>query len=204
VAIEGIDGSGKTTQAMMLVNRLNKNEYRADYVRPIYVLADWIPFLNSNEDKISPRKARTSHKSCEGVTSGKHILICIFVYAYSLMSYLALIYLGRNGRIIVCDRFFYQFFFDTFGKSADKLLRIFPKADITFILKDNINNLINRMIDPFDISVDKSYYILTLDRYSKLSKRCGFTEIDASLNPKKINDKMFFPILNHIGCRNEK
>ena len=100
MAIEGVDGSGKTTQAMMVVNKLNGCGYRTCYVRPIYVLVGWIPSLNSYKDKISPRRACTSQHFCRGWTSVRRAITCLFGYTYALMSYLVLLYLGRNNRIL--------------------------------------------------------------------------------------------------------
>ena len=111
VAIEGVDGCGKTTQAKMLVDRLKKNGHETMYVRPIYIILNLIRVKGRNTNSISPRKARVlgvSRKSPHSII--QRTLIGLLGYLYALTTYIFMkFYLGGN-RIVVCDRYFYQFF----------------------------------------------------------------------------------------------
>ena len=105
VAIEGLDGSGKTTQSKMLVERLKGAGYNAVYVRPLYAFIG----EKSISGGISPRRARIT-----GANIFKKIALGIAGYLYALACYLKMRLGPGRRRVAVCDRYFYQFFFDLF------------------------------------------------------------------------------------------
>ncbi len=112
-------------------------------------------------------------------------------YPYALATYIFIkVYLSRN-KIVVCDRYFYQFFFDLFGNWSDKIIKIFPRPDIAFFLDGDLDIFYSRMDNSFDASVGKDYYIDVLNLYRNVSKKYGFIQIDANLNKETINDIMF-------------
>ena len=203
MAIEGVDGSGKTTQAKMLVDRLKKDGYDAVYVQPIFILFNILARSNgSTVAPISPRKIRTSQMS----NSDKHrkknfskkLCMTLLGYPYALTTYLFIkFYLGRN-KIVVCDRYFYQFFFDLFGNRSQNVIKFFPKADLTFFLDGNLDIFYSRMEDSFDASVSRDYYSEVINLYRKISQKYGFINIDASLNKEAINDIMFMHLIKEM------
>ena len=196
MAIEGIDGCGKTTQAKMLVDRLRKGSYEALYVQPVFILLNVLTRSKGNDvTPISPRKTRTSQMS----DSDKHrkrffskkLFMSLLGYPYALASYFFIkFYLNRN-KIVVCDRYFYQFFFDLFGDWSENIIKIFPKPDIIFFLDGDLDIFYSRMNSSFDASVGRDYYIDVLNLYRRISQKYGFINIDANLNKKAINDIMF-------------
>ena len=204
MAIEGVDGCGKTTQARMLVDRLKKNGYETLYVRPVYVLLDLIRLREEDKNLVSPRKTRVSE------ISNKNSFYCIIRralmglsgYLYAFTTYLFMkVYLSRN-KIIVCDRYFYQFFFDLFGNFSEKAVRIFPRPDITFFLDGDLDLFYSRMDDSFDLTVSRDYYTDVLNLYRKISQKYGFVQIDANLNKEAIKDIIFMHLTKEIrgGC----
>jgi len=194
VAIEGIDGCGKTTQAKMLVDRLKKEEYETMYIRPVYVLLDLIRLGGGVEKSVSPRRARASNKKSSVL---QRVVMSLFGYPYAIVTYIYMKLTSRD-KIIVCDRYFYQFFFDLFGKLSEKVIRIFPKADITFFLDGNLDLFYSRMKKSFDVSVDRDYYTEVLNLYRRISQKYGFIQIDANLEREKINDIIFHTIKEKI------
>ena len=196
MAIEGIDGCGKTTQAMMLVDRLKKEEYETMYIRPVYVLLDIIRLGGGVEKSVSPRRARTSNKKSSVL---QRVVMSLFGYPYAIVTYIYMELTSRD-KIIVCDRYFYQFFFDLFGKLSEKVIRIFPKADITFFLDGNLDLFYSRMKKSFDASVDRDYYTEVINLYRRISQKYGFIQIDANLEREKINDIIFHTIKEKIGA----
>ena len=196
VAIEGVDGCGKTTQAKMLVDRLKKEGYEAMYVQPIFILLNILTRSKNNDvAPISPRKARTSQMS----NSDKHgktflskkLFMGLLGYPYALATYLFMkFYLSRN-KIVVCDRYFYQFFFDLFGNWSEKVIKFFPRPDITFFLDGDLDLLYSRMDDSFDAHVSKDYYSMVINLYRRISQKYSFIQIDANLNKEVINDIIF-------------
>ena len=203
MAIEGIDGCGKTTQAKMLVDRLKKEGYKAMYVQPVFVLLNILARSKGNDvAPISPRKIRTSKMS----DSDKHgksfffkkLLMGLLGYPYALVTYLLMnFHLSRN-KLVVCDRYFYQFFFDLFGDFSEKMMNFFPKPDIAFFLDGDLDLFYSRMDDSFDATVGRDYYTDVLNLYRRISKKYGFIQIDAKLNKEAINDILFMHLTKEM------
>ena len=118
-------------------------------------------------------------------------------YFYALTTYMFMKFQCRN-KIIVCDRYFYQFFFDLFGEFSEKVVRIFPRPDITFFLNGDLVILYTRMDNSFDAAVSRDYYTDVLNLYRKISQKYGFIQIDANLNKEAINDVIFMHLTKEI------
>ena len=207
MAIEGVDGCGKTTQAKMLLDRLKKGGYKVMYVQPVYLLLNILTRLKYNDvTPISPRKTRTSQMSnshkYRRTFFPRKLFMGLLGYPYSLATYVFMkLYLRRN-KMVICDRYFYQFFFDVFGDWSENIIKIFPRPDIAFFLDGNLDLFYSRMNDTFDTSVGRDYYINVLNLYRKLSQKYGFVKIDANLNKEAINDIIFMYLTKEVkgGC----
>lgn len=193
IALEGMDGSGKTTQAKVLVQRLEYQGYKVKYVRPVYILADIIAKLGIKLNKYSPRKTRVQRNQ-----KGKKILLSFVGYLYAVVSYLLLILIGYK-RIIICDRFFYQFFFDLYGNWFRIFLKIFPKPQITFLLSsDRLELFLSRMSDSFDVTVDNEYYNNILRMYKIISNDKTFFMVDIDNSKEVISNIIFGELIKHL------
>ena len=203
VAIEGIDGCGKTTQAKMLVDRLENEGYKAVYVQPIFVILNVLTrSKESDAAPISPRKARTSQMGNSDKQGMEYFPQKLFMrllgYPYAVLTYIFMkVYLSRN-KIVVCDRYFYQFFFDLFGNRSEKVIRFFPRPDITFFLDGDLDLFYSRMNNSFDASVGRGYYADVLNLYRKVSQKYGFIQIDANLNKEEINDVIYIHLIKEM------
>lgn len=184
VAIIGIDGSGKTTQSKLLVKRLEEDGYNVQYIRPTYLLVN---ILKKNlKTYFSPRElAKSKYKP----KKPKKAVIILSAFLYAWITYIILKITSIN-KILICDRYFYQFFFDLYAENSFKLLRLFPKTDFTFLLEENADILIDRM-DNYDKSMNKNYYYKLVIFYKKLAEEYGFIRISASLDQNKISSKIY-------------
>jgi len=198
VAIEGPDGCGKTTQAKLLVQRLKGEGCNAVYVRPVFIISDMLSTSGKSNTNIfpSPRRMRlkqlnSSKKRMNIFVSIRKWLIGIAGYLYGILSYMVMAYYSNRKRIVIGDRYFYQFFFDLFGGSTEKIIRMFPKPDITFLLEGDSDLFYSRMSDPSDVHASKSYYVDVNNLYARISRKYGFIGIDASLDKETINDMIF-------------
>ena len=199
MAIEGVDGCGKTTQAKMLVDKLKKNGYETLYVLPVYVLLDLIRVREKDRKSVSPRRVRVSEISNKKMSIMRRALMCLFGYLYALVAYIFMkFYLSRN-KIVVCDRYFYQFFFDLFGNWSENIIKFFPRPEIAFFLDGDLDLFYSRMDDSFDTSVGRDYYTDVLNLYKRISQKYGFIQIDANLNKEAINDIIFMHLIKEIG-----
>jgi thymidylate kinase len=200
VAIIGVDGSGKSTQVKMLVERLRSEGINAEHVRPNRFLFNKMFRIDLSETPFySPRRNRVSHKN---IRSNKKINIfkrgvsSFLGYFYIVISHLSMKLYARR-RILVCDRYFYQTLFDLFGKSVYRIIPILPKARIVFFLNAPPETLLARMNSAFDQTVSPGYYAEVREFMSELSKRKRFIEIDASKEPQTINDEIFAVLAGH-------
>ena len=194
----------------MLVDRLKKRGYKAMYVQPVFILLNILARSKGNGVAlISPRKARTSQRSDLDNHGkrffSKNIFMVLLGYPYALATYLFMkFYLSRN-KIVVCDRYFYQFFFDLFGNWSENIIKFFPRPDITFFLDGDLDVFYSRMDSSFDTSVGRDYYMDVLNLYRRIPQKYGFIQIDANLNKEAINDVIFMHLKHclKIGKRQE-
>ncbi len=200
VAIFGVDGCGKTTQAMMLVDSLKKNGHDAVYVKPVFLL---LAFLANHEHEVflsvaSPRTARTSvvAKGEQDRVSPRGALAGILGYLYALATYFFIACRLSRGRIVVCDRYFFQFFFDLYGKSAHKVVDVFPKPDIAFFLDAEIDSLYSRMSDPSDSSTSRVYFVDVHRMLEGICKKYGFARINAGQSAERIGEALLKKVVD--------
>lgn len=185
ISIVGIDGSGKTTQAKLLVNKLKNKGYSVKYIRPTYLLYDKLK-RNNSAILYSPRKiVRKNHKP----NFLKKNIINLSALFYAYITWVIIRIISFN-KIIVCDRYFYQFFYDLHGQNSIKILNILPKPDLTILLQDNLTNLWSRM-DDFDQKMDKKYYEDLTIFFNKLADYNNFISINASLNKTEVSEKIY-------------
>ncbi len=192
IAIIGPDGCGKTTQARVLVDRLNREGYKAIYVNPNYFLINSMFRTKLHNIFFSPRRNRTnSLKSSRNIIAkARSLLSALLCYLYALLSRGYMAFVAKH-KIIVCDRYFYQFFYDLFGDLSNRVSNFFPRPDITFFLNTSLEILYSRMQSAFDKSVNKDYYIAVINLLKKLSQKYSFVEIEAGQNEKIISDIIF-------------
>jgi len=192
IAIIGPDGCGKTTQARLLVDRLNREGYKAIYVNPNYFLINSMFRTKLHNIFFSPRRNRTnSLKSSRNIIAkARSLLSALLCYLYALLSRGYMAFVAKH-KIIVCDRYFYQFFYDLFGDLSNRVSNFFPRPDITFFLNTSLEILYSRMQSAFDKSVNKDYYIAVINLLKKLSQKYSFVEIEAGQNEKIISDIIF-------------
>jgi thymidylate kinase len=91
--------------------------------------------------------------------------------------------------IIVCDRYFYQLFFDLFRDFGKNVVKIFPRPDVTFFLDGDLEVLRSRMTSSFDKAADNRYYESAKEFYKRVLNNC--IKINASLSKREVNEVIF-------------
>ncbi len=196
MAIEGIDGSGKTTQAKILVDRLNKIGSPSVYVSPVFVLLNFFKIAKKDgASRFSPRKSRTKHTDYSS-NSKKKSTKSMLGYFWAYLSY-AFIKVRYRNKIVVCDRYFYQFFYDLFG-GENKLIQRFPKPNMVFFLKGDLNLFYSRMTDLSDASVNAVYYQRVLSFYNGVLDNNCFM-LNANCSKDAISDEIFNTLQAHVS-----
>lgn len=197
VAIIGPDGCGKTTQADLLVRRLQANGYAASYVRPVYHLLDLMG-LDRSSILPSPRKSRVSKTSNNIFNTVLKFFMAIAGIIYAYASFIAIKIQSRT-KTIICDRYFYQYIYDLFGEFAIHVIKVFPLPDITFFLQCDIDKLYDHMNSQFDATVSRDYYIKVLELLNEIASRYNFQRIDATLERETISNIIFSVVENNIN-----
>lgn len=202
VAIVGIDGSGKTTQAKMLVDSLKKEGYDATYVEPAFLVFQFLK-RPGNEDFlsiVSPRMVRTSIETekRKDHLPAKRILIGMFGYLYALFTYLLIAHRSKKRGVVVCDRYFFQFFFDLFGENADSIIDTFPKPDIAFFLDGQIDSLYGRMNDSLDKTTSETYYSRVKCLLERVSRTDDFIRVSIERDINLIGEEVLLQVINKL------
>lgn len=197
VAIIGIDGCGKTTQAKMLVQKLEETGHRCVYVMTAFVIVNLISGLKVR-NFLSPRMVSTVNKGRRSKKEKiKKLTMCILGYPYALVTYVFIKFMSRSN-IVVCDRWFYQFFLDLYGNMGKHIINMFPRPDVTFFLDGDLDNFYLRM-DDLDKSVNMDYYINATNLYRRLSGKYGFCKIDAHVDKIIINNLIFDNLVERLS-----
>lgn len=200
IAIIGPDGSGKTTQAKMLVDQLKRDGCNVDYVHVYDLLFDiFRPLRKIKINKIGPRNFRNGHSKNNKTRSNfTRLFIGFFGIIYATISYIYIAVFLSNDKTVICDRYFYQFFFDLFGNYAEKIAKIFPRPDKTFLLHGTVEQFYSQMTDPIDKTFSNEYYGNLIKFYGKLSTELDFVIIDATNNKNEINQIIYMEALDYM------
>jgi len=197
ITIIGLDGSGKTTQAKLLVQKLNASGIKASYARPDYVLIELLSSIKLPVDRFlpSPRQERTGVGSNPAQKKKKRRLLGWFMalsgYIYAWINYIIIVFYNRQKRVVVGDRYFYQFFYDIYGANSRKVIKFFPKPDIVYFLDGNLELFRSRMTNPLDKAVSDDYYAKVHSLLLELAPKYGFVTIDAGQNVDSISNFIF-------------
>lgn len=178
ITFEGVDGSGKTCQAKILFETLQKNSIKAKLLRE--------PGGTEFGEKI--RKIILETKDISAFTE-----VILFFAARNELWTKEIIPSIQNGEYVICDRFYdstivYQGFYKNTDIEKIMLLKNLIignfEPDLTFVFDLNSETAIKRVIkrklelnksvtDKFD-SIDTGYYNTIIEGYRKIAEVFSF------------------------------
>ncbi|MEM2842023.1 MAG: hypothetical protein QW201_01820 [Thermoproteota archaeon] len=129
----GVDGSGKTTHAINLCKKLQKNGLNFSYIHISFSIIQHIPsrFRKPLSKQIN---AMTENPSYSKTRKGLVLLFLGIALADSLIIYLTKL----RETILIYDRYFYDYLVDYFDVCPEWLkrlyIRLIPKPDLLFFL----------------------------------------------------------------------
>jgi thymidylate kinase len=191
VAFDGADGTGKSTQAEILTNRLRADGKRATLIRPVFLLFDPWRIRDGGvvSAAVSPRMQRLG-RTDRGLrpNGARPSLRSLLGYVYALATYAYIRLAFRRDDYVVCDRYLYQYLFDVFGPSAASVAKVFPRPDRLFWIDASIDLLRARSEKPFD-EAQVRYYEQVLRFYQDLAGPLQFIRIDAADDVQSIHER---------------
>ena len=197
IALVGADGMGKSTQARRLTDRLLAAGRRARVVRPVFLLFDPWRIRGNGEAirSVSPRSLRMGGPRRTGA------LRSFVGYVYAVLSYAYMRAFLRRDEFVVCDRYFYQYFYDLAGRAAPRLARAFPRPDVIVWLDGGMELLMSRIdrapLDPGE----REYFKQVLDFYRVLAGELGFVRVDASADERVVGERIWDVLMREVRPR---
>jgi thymidylate kinase len=189
IAIVGPDGSGKTTQSELLVERLRAAGYDAQYVHALYYLSDNVPRADRLRRRLGPRNTRTHASGSRRPTYLlRRVLFGVFGFWFALLT-IGIVSVRFRGRVVVFDRYYQQFFYDVYGSAGIALSRLLPGPWRTVYLDADLTTVRDRM-GPTDRAVDESYYATVIDLYDDCSTT-GWQSFRAELPIETLHERIF-------------
>jgi len=193
VAVVGADGAGKSTQAGLLESRLKARGYKATCVRPVFLLFD--PWRHKDHRglarAVSPRLRRLGRLKGAANGGSRAGLTPRLGYLYALASYAYLRLALRRWDFVVCDRYFYEFFYDLFGPAGGQVAKSFPRPDLTVWLDASVDRIQERAAERADEEPGRPYLEAIIDYYRGLSPALGFRRIDADGDPDRVSAEIW-------------
>ena len=168
IAIVGSDGSGKTTQAELLVERLQTVGYDAQYVHALYYLSDNVPCADRLRRQLGPRKTRTQNSGvCSPLYLVRRALFGWFGFWFALLTIgIVSVRFHNRSQIVVFDRYYHQFFYDVYDSSSLPLSRLLPQP-WRMIYLDTDHFTVQTRMGTDDQAVDRQYYATVIDLYDE-------------------------------------
>ena len=202
IAIIGLDGSGKSTQARLLTERLNAAGVQVVCVRPIFIVKNNLVALDKTFGKASPRRARSREEGWYIGIGGrlKKLMLAVTGYSYVLITILYMRLILSRGKVVVCDRYFYQTIYDLWGRRAGALSRLTPCADLTFMLTMGLDAIRSRQTGG-DRNLPEEYFAKVNDFLRIVSAQKGFTQINGVGDSNAISDIIFTHVIADARTR---
>lgn len=196
VVLEGIDGSGSTTQVRAIARRLESM---------------WVPTLATREPSDNPVGAhirRLLSREVKGHPCDAYTMASLF--AADRLNHLAMDILPaiRDGRVVICDRYVlsslaYQ---GTLLGSTEWVSEINKHAinpDIEFFLSLEVEEASRRRSGRYfeQIYEVDEFLLRVMEAYRTLATQRGSVVVDASLPPTEITEIILDKILHCLGSR---
>ena len=166
----------------------------------MFLLFDPWKLGSSSRHGLSPRRARL-HGFAGGGNAyrSKTALRALAGYLYAILCYAYLRTFLRKEEYVVCDRYFYQYFYDISGPWAATFARSFPRPDVVYWL-DAPANLLRSRIEKIPNGHEPREYLDAVVRYYRaVAPDLGFVQIDASAAAGAVEETIWNNLMRRAG-----
>jgi dTMP kinase len=200
ICFVGIDGSGKTTQAKRLIELMQKQGIRSEYIWNKFEPRLVAPFMKITKmlffQKNDFFENYAEHTRTKRRLLANPVVSAVYQYLW-LIDYLSQIFLKTRillmrGKSVVCDRYIYDPVVDIavdLNHSEEKTTRILRKI-LPLFAKPDVIFLIDL---PEEIAYQRKDDIPSTDYlkerreiYLNIGKECGMTLLDGSRDPAEL------------------
>ncbi|MFC6904238.1 hypothetical protein [Halalkalicoccus tibetensis] len=185
IAIVGLDGAGKTTQARALAEALRAAGHDATSVHPSNDLIALVP----GGERIKRRLVGWLHRPTLASRATRRLLMVLLGYPFALLSIVLARYRYR-GRIVVFDRYRYQFLHDCYGPLAPALVHTLPSPDRTIRLTADPGTLRGRTSGR-DSERPREYYRAGRRFHDRLGAELGWETVRTDRSVERVGERVF-------------
>lgn len=173
------------------------------HVSPRSSLLQFMPQLLRNwvdkHTRLSPRNITLptlmgqDYKSSRPIGFLKIPLSLLFII-YAFLTYFITIRPFLKKFVVVCDRYFFDLFYNLWGNVSHVLIDLLPRPAVVFLLDAPAPVAFSRMHSVEDKAISRRYYEVLRNWYLTLASRNNFFVMDASIDFEKTKKC----ILNHV------
>jgi thymidylate kinase len=200
ICFVGIDGSGKTSHALALHKEFSNRNINSVYVRPRYALLRFVPSVLRRrvqlDSSFSPRLITISSGNRKALKIRRFLKVPLtaMLFAYAFLTYFLCIRPLLRNSIVVCDRYFFDLFYNLWGDSSLALVRMLPSPDAAFVFDVPVAVGFSRMHSEDDKRISQEYYNKLRRWYLRLARQEKFIVVDSSSdferNRQLVSDRM--------------
>jgi dTMP kinase len=205
ISFSGLDGSGKTTQMKLLMDRLRELNYPIKYNYVRFACTKRINKIKSVLEKNNDESYSIANAQAENDDDLKKDSIFRRLYLYIayldlILEYLIIRFHKKQGHVVICDRYYWDcyviFQYKEIFKPIDKYIwshikRIALEPDIPLYFKISAEDAYQRIMDREDDFESLSRLKKRIELYEKVELTVNWEIIDATKPIEEIQNRIW-------------